>query len=190
MSDRRETLKILGAIGATCATPFSSNELYGQHVDHNGAPLVQVRMPAGPKNLSADEYKLVSRMADLIIPATNTPGAVAAGVPRYIDYVAGGNEGLRQMIARGSAWLNEHSRSREGKPFLELAEERQIALLTPVCERADKLADGDQSDLGARFFKTVKSLTADGYFTSKTGLVDTLGYTGNTVLGAYPDCEG
>ncbi|MEP7364677.1 MAG: gluconate 2-dehydrogenase subunit 3 family protein [Acidobacteriota bacterium] len=190
MSDRRETLKILGAIGATCATPFSSNELYGQHADHNGAPFVQVQLPAGPKNLNADEYKLISRMADLIIPTTNTPGAVAAGVPQYIDQVAGGNAGMRQVIARGCAWLNEQSAKQAGKRFLELTEDQQTALLTPICERADKLADGDQSDLGARFFKTVKSLTADGYFTSKIGLVDTLGYTGNTVLSAYPNCEG
>lgn len=190
MSDRRETLKILGAIGATCATPFSSNELYGQHADHNGAPLVQLQMPAAPKHLSADEYKLISRLTDLIIPTTNTPGAVAAGVPQYIDQVAGGNAGMRQLIVRGCIWLNEHSEKQQGKRFLDLVEEQQIALLTPICERADTLTDGDQSDLGARYFKTVKSLTADGYFTSKIGLVDTLGYTGNTVLNEYPNCEG
>ena len=189
MSDRRETLKILGAIGATCATPFSSNELYGQHADHNGAPLVQVQMPAGPKTLPAGEYKIVSRMADLIIPTTDTPGAVAAGVPQYIDQVAGGNAGMRQLLAQGCAWLDEQSRRGEGKPFVELDEARQLALLEPLCERADKLASGDRGDLGARFFRTVKSLTADGYFTSKIGLVDTLGYTGNTVLSAYPVCE-
>jgi gluconate 2-dehydrogenase subunit 3-like protein len=190
MSDRRETLKILGAIGATCATPFSSNELYGQHADHNGAPLVQVQMPAGPKNLSAEEFQLISRLADLIIPTTNTPGAVAAGVPHYIDQVAGGNAGMRKLIARGCVWLNEHGEQQRAKPFLELDEADQVALLTPICERADKLAEGDQNDLGARFFKAVKSLTADGYFTSKIGLVDTLGYTGNTVLNSYPSCEG
>ena len=190
MSGRRETLKILGAIGATCATPFSSNELYGQHADHNGAPLVQLQMPAGPKNLTAGEYTLLSRLADLIIPTTDTPGAVAAGVPQYIDQVAGGNDAMRQLLARGCVWLDEHSGRIHGKRFLELAEAQQIDLLTPVCERADKLDVESQDDLGARFFKTVKSLTADGYFTSKIGLVDTLGYTGNTVLNAYPNCEG
>lgn len=190
MSDRRETLKILGAIGATCATPFSSNELYGQHADHNGAPLVQLQLPAAPKNLSAEEYKLISCLADLIIPTTNTPGAVAAGVPQYVDQVAGGNAGVRQLIARGCAWLDQHSRKERRKRFLELAVEEQVALLTPICERADKLTAGKTNDLGAQFFKTVKSLTADGYFTSKIGLVDTLGYTGNTVLSEYPNCEG
>ena len=32
MQTRREALKIIGAVGVTCAFPFSANELYGQHV--------------------------------------------------------------------------------------------------------------------------------------------------------------
>lgn len=190
MSGRRDTLKILGAIGATCATPYSSNELYGQHADHNGAPLVQVQMPAAPKALTPVEFALLSRMADLIIPATDTPGAVAAGVPQYIDHVAGGNAGMRQLLGRGCTWLNEQSRKRYRKAFLELDEAAQVAMLEPLCEQADKLKAGDQGELGPRFFKAVKSLTADGYFTSKIGLVDTLRYTGNTVMAEYPNCEG
>ena len=37
MTNRRETLKIIGAIGATCAFPYASDELYGQHVHVAGA---------------------------------------------------------------------------------------------------------------------------------------------------------
>ncbi len=32
MTNRREALKIIGAVGATCVFPFAANELYGQHV--------------------------------------------------------------------------------------------------------------------------------------------------------------
>jgi hypothetical protein len=32
-------------------------------------------------------------------------------------------------------------------------------------------------------------MTADGFWTSKQGLVDTLGYKGNTVLAEFPTCE-
>jgi hypothetical protein len=31
-------------------------------------------------------------------------------------------------------------------------------------------------------------MTADGYYTSRVGLVDELGYKGNTVLAAFPEC--
>ncbi len=39
MQTRREALKIIGAVGVTCAFPFSANELYGQHVH----PIMQQR---------------------------------------------------------------------------------------------------------------------------------------------------
>lgn len=179
MSERRQALKILGAIGATCAGPFAANDLYGQHADHNGEPLVQIQPSAAPKHLTAAEYRILSRLADLIIPATETPGALAAGVPQYIDQVAGGNAELRKLLADGCAWM-------ESKKFLAMSEARQIRFLTPLCEAADKRRN---QALETKFFAAVKNLTADGFFTSKAGLIDTLGYPGNAVLAAFPECS-
>ena len=34
----------------------------------------------------------------------------------------------------------------------------------------------------------MKSMTADGYYTSQIGLVQELGYKGNTVLPSFPAC--
>jgi hypothetical protein len=39
-----------------------------------------------------------------------------------------------------------------------------------------------------QFFGLIKRLTADGYYTSKIGLIDELGYKGNTALASFPDC--
>ena len=75
MSDRRETLKIIGAVGVTCAFPFGADELYGQHLHPEGE---QAPLPP-PRFFKPDEMKTISRVADLIIPATTTPGAVGAG---------------------------------------------------------------------------------------------------------------
>ena len=58
METRRENLKILAAISATCAFPFSADELFGQE----GIQPVA-------KFLTEDELKLVARISDLIIPA-------------------------------------------------------------------------------------------------------------------------
>jgi len=43
METRRDTLKIIGAIGTTCAFPFAANDLYGQH--QHGAFLQAQRGP-------------------------------------------------------------------------------------------------------------------------------------------------
>ena len=52
MKSRREALKIIGAVGVTCAFPFSANELYGQHVHPTGEAAPQEGKP-GPR-LSRD----------------------------------------------------------------------------------------------------------------------------------------
>jgi hypothetical protein len=38
-------------------------------------------------------------------------------------------------------------------------------------------------------FRLVKNLTADGYYTSRVGLLEELGYTGNTALAQFRACE-
>lgn len=179
---RREALKIIGAISVTCAFPFSADELYGQHTH-----LVQVRPAAqtGPKFFQPDEFRLISRIADLIIPRTDTPGASEAGVPLYIDMVVASNEKQQQVYRQGIAWLERASRQKYNRAFLELTEEQQYSLLEPLCDSVDR---GEAKSEGERFFASIKNMTADGYYTSKVGLIDELGYRGNTVLPQFPEC--
>ena len=44
------------------------------------------------------------------------------------------------------------------------------------------------ADVPVGFFRLLKNLTADGYYTSRVGLVDELGYKGNTALPQFPSC--
>ena len=172
MPDRREALKIMGAIGTTCAFPFASNELYGQHV-HPPPGASAVYGP--PRFFTAEEMATVSRIADLIIPPTETPGATQAGVPDYIDYVVDSNEEWRKLYRDGIAWLH-------GERFDAMPETDQAALLERYIDRP-----GDE--LPVRFFRALKSMTADGFYTSEAGLVQDLGYKGNTVMASFPSCE-
>ena len=224
MDSRRDTLKIIGAIGTTCAFPFSADELYGQHV-HSAA--MAPPAPAGPyqpKFFTPPELATVSRLADLIIPKTDTPGAVDAGVPQYIDLVVSANPEHQKRCREGIAWIDRHARKKFAKLFLQLSEAQQIQLLTPLSEAADRAPEillpppqtrkssaknvqaGVESNqdtiqskqpepdpdrirsTGAAFFRVVKNLTADGYYTSQAGLVQELGYKGNTALAAFPEC--
>lgn len=185
METRRDTLRIIGAIGTTCAFPFAANDLYGQH-QHAAAQVVAPRGPYTPKFFSAREYETVSRIADLIIPATDTPGAVAAGAPAYTDYVVSKNEEHQKPMREGLAWLDHEAGERHGKRFVEMAEQQQIEMLVPLSDAADR---GEVKTAAERFFRMIKSMTADGYYTSQIGLVQELGYKGNTVLPAFPVCD-
>jgi gluconate 2-dehydrogenase gamma chain len=193
---RREALKILGAMGGTCAFPFSANELYGQQQtpvtppkevhQHPGPP---ERPPAVPGRVKPGyftdaEFNVVSRVADLIIPKTDTPGALDAGVPAYIDAVVGANKELQAICRPGLAALDKECRRRYGKEFLGLSAEEQIAVLTPWSEVDAKRS---RKDIGPQFFRAMKNLTADGYYTSHIGLVEELGYKGNTVMESFPE---
>jgi gluconate 2-dehydrogenase gamma chain len=188
METRRGYLKIIGAVSATCAFPFSADELYGQeHAHAAGAPHFHVPVvgPFEPKFFTAAEGQVVSRLADLMIPPTDTPGAVAAGVPQYIDTVVGQNPRQQAVFREGIVWLEAAALEAHQKKFLELREEMQVAMLTPLCAAADS---GSLDVPGVRFFSAVKNLTADGYYTSYAGLVQELGYQGNQVLSRFEGC--
>lgn len=170
-SDRRSLLKIFGAIGATCAYPFASDELYGQTT----APAPETAL----RFLNKSDFVVISRLAGLIIPETDSAGAVRAGVPEYIDTVVARNTDQQALVADGLHWLAANN-------FMQLDEAAQYALLEPLCEKADS---GDLRARNVQFFAFIKSLTADGYYTSRAGLIDELGYKGNTPHAGFPECR-
>jgi len=215
---------MLGTVTATCAFPFASDELYGQHVapEHAQAP---VAGPYKPSFFTADEYTLLSRLTDVIVPDTDTPGAVRAGVPEYIDRVVSLNEEHQPLARAGLAWLASESHRRFSRAYAELDDSQHAGLLQPLSEAVDKevqeqqqaryrtlpvgrvyyfavtdaaqparpavAISNDPADarMPIRFFRLIKNLTADGYYTSRVGLLEELGYTGNTFRPAFPGCS-
>ena len=217
---------MLGAIGATCAFPFAGDELYGQHV-HTTLAQTPPLQPYAPTFFTPSEYATVSRLTDVIIPATGTPGAAAAGVPEYIDRVVTLNNEHQALIRAGLAWLERQATTRFSRNFLSLGDAEHIAILQPLSDEIDRqrrealrgrfrteaqgrtvyyvaITDRDspaqslsakpvalEADpaLPVRFFRLVKNLTADGYYTSRVGLLEELGYAGNTALARFPACS-
>jgi gluconate 2-dehydrogenase gamma chain len=176
---RRGALKIISAIGATCAFPYASDELYGQTTaEHRHDTAPPAPAPTKPSFFTEEDFRVVSRVADLIIPATDTPGAVGAGVPIYIDTVVGKNKTQQTLFAEGLHWLSE-------KKFMDLPEAGQLAILEPLCEASDA---GDLKHRHVQFFHLMKNLTTDGYYTSQTGLMKELSYSGNTAMAEFPTC--
>ena len=178
-SDRRQVLKLFGAISATCAYPFAGDELYGQTVHEHGVPQSPNRF------LNEADFKTIECIVDLIIPATDTPGALQARVPEYIDFVISRESQHQAVVADGLRWLDSQAKNLRVASFLELEEEAQLSILEPLCEAADTEKTPGRN---VQFFALLKRLTADGYYTSRIGLIDELGYKGNTVRASYPEC--
>lgn len=214
---------MLGTVGLTCAFPFSGDELYGQHV-HVTLAQTPASGPYAPAFFTPAEYATLSRLTDVIIPPTSTPGASAAGVPEYIDRVVTLNAEHQLLVRAGLAWLEQQAKERFSQDLLSLDEPQYVAILQPLSDEVDRqrrdalrrrfradakggmvyyVAITDRTtpaavtaatDLAAdglpvRFFRLVKNLTADGYYTSRAGLLEELGYAGNTALASFPACD-
>ena len=122
-------------------------------------PILPVAQTASPGFFTKDELFVLARLVDLIIPRTDTPGAADAGVHLLVD----GNEILRAGIA-----------SLGGTKFLELSVQDQHAALA-------KISDSE-------FFKALKDATIEGYYSTREGLVQELGYQGSVPLASFPGC--
>jgi hypothetical protein len=194
-SDRRSLLKIIGAIGATCAYPFAGDELLGQTTESHRHEEDSTRKVA--RFLNDRDFEAISRMSELIIPKTDTPGSIGAGVPDYIDFVLARNTDQQLLVADGLRWLDsEAARAAVGTTFVGLAEDQQLSILQTLCDAADSIPPYHDPRQMARvprnvqFFALIKGLTADGYYTSRIGLIDELGYKGNKVRADFPGCSG
>ena len=176
MASRRENLKIIGAISATCAFPFSADELYGQHAHTAGK-----QVNAKPQVFSEAELKQIGVLADVLIPRTDTPGASDAGVPAYIDLVAAGNRTVREAVRTGLRLIDDACHARYQKALVDTPAANLEQLLAPL-EVAEPKSELE------KFFHAFKSVTADGYYSSEIGLTKELGYIGNTVLEKFPEC--
>ncbi len=123
-------------------------------------------------------------LTDLIIPETDSPGAKAALVNRYIDQVLNEENPSRQRaFIEGLAWIDARSLELHGKPFIQTSADQQTALLTPL---ADPLNGNPEDHSGTVFFKELKNLTVFAYYTSKIGMEQELGYTGDDYHTEYP----
>jgi hypothetical protein len=117
--------------------------------------------------LSQSELDWLAVLVDTIIPRTDTPGASDAGVPVFIDRRLSGNPQLAALFREGMKEL-------EAAGFAAATEERRIELLTPR--------------QNTPFFRAMKGLTVDGYYTSEAGLTQELGWHGNSFLPEFKGC--
>lgn len=159
-----------------------------------GAMATAVAMPAGaattpaplawtPKALTPDQARALEAVAELIIPATDTPGAKQAGVPQFIDRAlfdyCEPDEARR--IRAGLDRVDQDARATHGEPFAALTGAQQAVLLTGY-EREAVAAAGD----AWHFFLVLRNLTTVGYFTSEIGATKALRY--DPVPGGYRGC--
>lgn len=135
--------------------------------------------------LTDEEMRLVTALADVIIPADDrSPAAGAVGVADYVnEFVsAPGHEDNLTVLRGGLAWLNRTAQERFGAadfPALALARKHEIC--DEICFEPDAPADLKPQ---ARFFDQFRDMVSTGFWTTEEGMRD-IGYMGNIPLPSF-----
>jgi hypothetical protein len=155
MMNRRESIqRITLLLGGVLSTQLTAG-LMGQVIN-----------PGASVPVGAEQQKLLAEVADIIIPATDTPGAKAAGVEQFIVRVMRDCYQMedQEKFYAGLAKLDADSKTAHGKDFAEL----DLAAKNEMVKKA--------TTNNREFFKTMKQLTVTGYFTSEIGATKALEY--------------
>lgn len=162
MLNRRGALVALGGLAAAWTIPTVALA--------QGTPVLAWT----PQALTPGEARTLSAACERIIPTTDTPGAVAAGVPQFIDRALAGwsPPADAARLKQGLAALDQQAYVKFSAPFASLPVDRQTELMT-----------GLQNE---PWFWQLRELATAGYFTSQIGANKALRY--DPVPGAYHGC--
>ena len=159
--DRRDLLKGIAIVLGAAISPGCQRAAQ--------VPLAQRR--AGAPRWNVDQRAIAHRCADLIMPATDTPSALAVGVGEFMDYVTNvwlQPSELKELLA-GLDGLQKAARNQFNADFVDLAEVDQVALLTQM-EAAGASANARTADLlDSKVFARLKELTVVGYYATEIG---------------------
>lgn len=149
-----------------------------------------------PKFFSEDEARLMTAIAETILPRTTTPGAIDAGVPGFIDDMVGTVYGAEQQqrFRDGLRAFGEEAKKELSDNFEAASPEKQLEFVKK--KNSDALTGGSAGSsegwwsAGAGkpkpFFLEIKELTMLGFFSSEPGATKVLQY--EQVPGPFKGC--
>ena len=199
---RRNLLKYIGLLTASAA---GRNFLAGwlpsasareprpkpgmEGMNDSPPPQQEASGPYLPQFFTPGEFKTVELLTEIVIPTDDQPGAREARVAEYIDFVvfsaAEHRPELQKEWASGLILLEQLSGQKHGRPFDALSPAEREDLLT---EMSLPERDHTARQPGFAFYQLVKEMTVEGFYTSRVGLIDVLGYQGLSFLSEFPGC--
>jgi hypothetical protein len=137
-----------------------------------------------PVPFPAAHKPALAALCELIIPKTDTPGAIEAGVPAFVAdmYAHWMVPAERKTVTDGLAALDSAAMAEHGRAFAVLNPAQQAALLAPARKETANYHpksfgfDGRVADPAAPFFFKMRDLVTIGYFTSEAGVNGELAY--------------
>ncbi|MGC6466075.1 MAG: gluconate 2-dehydrogenase subunit 3 family protein [Akkermansiaceae bacterium] len=159
--ERRELMKMMAAsVGGTMAFPESAFAKMGE--------------PFDPQELTffrPSQREQVAMIAEAIIPETDTPGAIEAGVPGWIEVIVKDcyTEEDQQIIIDGLADTMRRCQKEHGKDISQLTGEEQVAFLNKMNRETMEEARKAKGPKKKTFLQLFKDLTKYCYGNSEVG---------------------
>jgi len=192
ISRRTALRRVATGAGATATTLWLNRlDLLAQdpamHTHVGAAASAQAAAaPFTPKALTKAQLESVATLAELIIPTTDTPGARAALVDRFVDNImANTTPADKERFLTGLAWMDTRSTALYGKPFTGATPEQQTEFLTRLAAPSGHAAEDAP---GVPFFTAMKGMTIAGYYSTRIGLEQELGDKGQLFSPVFEGC--
>jgi hypothetical protein len=153
-------------------------------------------LPFKPVFFSNEQASVISTLTEIIIPRTDTPGAIDAGVPMFIDQMLANvySPEAQQSFLTALNNFNEGAKKDFGNTFNDCSDEEKLRYFDQEHKEALTGATSSYSSgfwnaavkQSKPFIVEVKELTLLGFFTSEPGATQVLQY--NQVPGPYKGC--
>jgi Gluconate 2-dehydrogenase subunit 3 len=149
-----------------------------------------------PVFLNDQQNETLIALSDVIIPASDTPGAKEALVNRFLDLLLSVQPvEFQKQFTDALTFIDGESQKQLGKDFRDLTPGDQTWLLTPWAFARQpshwtaRYKTGEEApDLGQQNCELLKVLIATAYYGSEIGQKE-LGWDGEITHGPYQGCE-
>ena len=123
-----------------------------------------------PSVLSDGQRTCLIMLSDVMLPATDTPGAVEAGVPGFIDLMLSdwASAASRERVLAAIDAIETRSRAERGAVLTGLSEEARLDLV--------RRHDSESIAAGNPGYRQLKQLVLLGYYQSEIGATRELRY--------------
>ncbi|GAB7553882.1 lactose 3-dehydrogenase subunit gamma LacC [Novosphingobium sp. 11B] len=175
---------------------FLVSGLFAASLSLSGARAAWAAPAPAASALTAPQMRFLSAFCDTIIPATDTPGALAAGVPAFIDRIAVRASDEAQIAALRTSidGLERVLDTAAGRPFAAAPAPVRHTVLAQV-DAASMLGRKDcrvpatsADDADGATYRLLKAITVWAFYTSEAGGSQDLRF--ELVPGGYaPDIE-
>lgn len=134
------------------------------------------------------DITFLDEVADTILPETNTPGAKAAGVGKFMTIMVNDcyEPADQEIFHKGIKSLNSLSKDQYNNDFIKITPEQRMEILTTLDVEQKEYQKSKKPDDPQHYFRMMKELTLLGYFTSEIGCTQAMRYIERP--GKYEGC--